>query len=128
MGEPVPPGLQGNSLKPVIDGTGGAAEADVFIEWNVREPDPGVADSPENAWESSADFSRSIVTSEGMKFNWSSLGEHELYHLAADPGETTNVVTESEMRPVVLRLLDRVRRWQERTGDDLELPVPVTSP
>jgi arylsulfatase A-like enzyme len=128
MGEPVPPGLQGNSLRAVIDGTGGAAETDVFIEWNVREPDPGAADSPENGWESSADSSRSIVTPEGMKFNWSSLGEHELYDLAADPGETTNVVTESEMRPVVLRLLDRVRRWQERTGDDLELPVPVVSP
>ncbi len=28
-----------------------------------------------------------------------------------------------EMHPVVLGLADRIRRWQERTGDSLDLPT-----
>jgi len=66
---------------------------------------------------------RSVVTPDGLKFNWSALVEHELYDLTKDPGETTNLVDVREMRPVVLGLADRIRRWQERTGDSLGLPT-----
>jgi len=123
MEEPIPPALQGYSLRPVVEGTGEPRESDVFIEWNVRAPEPGAADSPENAWEATGDFVRSVVTPDGLKFNWSALAEHELYDLTKDPGETTNLVNVREMRPVVLGLADRIRRWQERTGDSLELPT-----
>ena len=125
MGGPIPPALQGYSLKPVIDGSGPPPEPDVFIEWNVREPEPGAAASPENAWEATGDFVRSILTPDGLKFNWSALGEHELYDLTADPGETTNLVADSQVRSVIAQLAQRIRGWQERTGDPLALPTLV---
>ncbi len=117
MGEAIPPELQGYSLRPVLEGTGDPREPNVFIEWNVREPETGAAESPENAWESTADLVRSVVAPEGLKFNQSALGEHELYDLTRDPGETTNLVGAREMRPLIQRLTDHIRRWQERTGD-----------
>jgi arylsulfatase A-like enzyme len=117
VGEAAPPELQGYSLRPVLEGPREPRESNVFIEWNVREPEGGAPESPENAWETTADFVRSVVTPDGLKFNQSALGEHELYDLTKDPGETTNLVAAEHMRPLIQRLTDHIRRWQERTGD-----------
>jgi arylsulfatase A-like enzyme len=125
MEEPIPAELEGHSLKPVIEGARGPREPDIFIEWNVREPQgPHTRESPENAWESTGDFVRGIVTPDGWKLNWSALGEHELYNLRDDPGETVNLAAQRGRHSLIAGLADRIRHWQARTGDSLELPAP----
>ena len=51
------------------------------------------------------------------------MGAHELYHLTDDPLETTNLARRKEHRPLLSDLAGRIRDWQERTGDDVELPA-----
>jgi arabinogalactan endo-1,4-beta-galactosidase/arylsulfatase A-like enzyme len=41
----------------------------------------------------------------------------ELYDLARDPGETVNLAADVKYRPVLDRLLDDLRKWQEQTKD-----------
>ncbi|MHC4788811.1 MAG: sulfatase family protein [Planctomycetota bacterium] len=124
MGEAVPEGLQGQSLKGLIEGDAGPPQSDVFIEWNVRAPEgPDPRQSPQNAYESTGDFIRGIVTPDRWKFNWSALGEHELYSLNEDPGETTNLAGRAGSAPLMRDLAGRIRRWQEVTADALRLPA-----
>ena len=132
-----PPGhLQGKSLKPVLEDTGNTSD-DVFVQWNGEnsivtqdlreEPIPDYLakiTTREKAMASTRDTVRSIVTSDGWKFNWSQLGEHELYNLNEDPGETTNQAMNKESIPLVRKMAERIRRWQQRTGDALDLALP----
>lgn len=134
LGQSPAPALQGNSLRPLMDSPTADATGDVFLEWNG--PNNGLGDKvgsvqlPE--WMSEAadpaviraavtDPVRTIITADGWKFNCSPAGEHELYDLNADPGETHNRYTEN--RTLARRLTDRLRAWQARTGDTVELPA-----
>ena len=135
MGQPIPDHLQGKSLKPLLEKPGDVAhEEDVFIEWNG--PNNGFGDvlgkvsSPE--WMASlatkeqieqvtTDPVRTVITPDGWKFNYSPLGEHELYNLKHDPLETRNLATEPEHQPRMQELTARIRRWQEETGDKVNL-------
>ena len=58
-----------------------------------------------------------MVTPDGWKLNLSQRGEHELYDLSSDPGETENLFYRTESAPIVDRLKEEIARWQKRTGD-----------
>jgi hypothetical protein len=109
----------------------------VFIEWNGRDasmvgrlvkddamPDylQGIASHAE-ALEACADPVRSAVTPEGWKLNWSRRGDHELYNLNEDPGETANLAVGGKQTPRMRCMADLILRWQERTDDTLSLPA-----
>ena len=66
---------------------------------------------------------RTIVTPDGWKFNCSPAGEHELYHLEKDPMEMNNLAGTSGGLQVMKDLIRRLRQWQQRTADDVVLPV-----
>jgi arabinogalactan endo-1,4-beta-galactosidase/arylsulfatase A-like enzyme len=42
---------------------------------------------------------------------------YELYDIARDPGETVNLADDARHRPVVDRLIEELRKWQEQTHD-----------
>jgi len=114
MGKPVPKQSEGYSWRPMLDGAGELVEKDVFIEWSPG----GSGESDE------VDHSvRTIVTPDGWKFNWSAFGQHELYNLNEDPIESTNLVRRGEHRPLIRKLVKRIRAWQARTRDVVELPA-----
>ena len=136
LGQNIPGHLQGKSLKPVLEDTGNTSD-DVFVQWTgvnyivtqdlSEEPIPDYLakiTTREEAMAALGDVVRSIVTHDGWKFNWSQRGEHELYNLNEDPGETTNLVVRKDSLPLMRELAERIRRWQQRTGDALELPLP----
>ncbi len=134
---PPAPGLDGYSLRPLLEGTGAAPEEDVFIEWSGRnasalseglrggELAPYLCDMAtyEEAADAARDPVRSVLTPDGWKLNWSRRGDHELYDLNADPGERRNLAADPAARPRMRDLADRIRRWQERTADSCELPA-----
>ncbi len=134
MGQPVPEGLEGASLRPQLEGHGEAAPGDVFIEWNghnnglgdvigrVSIPAPlNEMATREEIIAAITDPVRTVITPDGWKFNCSPRGEHELYNLNEDRFETQNLA--GPARASLMRsLADRIRNWQERTGDTVELP------
>jgi arylsulfatase A-like enzyme len=133
LGAPAPTHLQGRSQRPALYGKAGALADTVFLEWNGpnngmeaffnRTPPPAwvsaLAD-PQRIEAANTDPVRTAIAADGWKLNCSPLGEHELYNLAADPLETTNVF--GEHKPVARRLREEIRDWQARTGDAVTLP------
>jgi len=133
MGQSIPDTMQGNSLLPVLQGAA-PAEENVFIEWSGLNN--GFGDivgqaSVLDCWEKIAseeeiiaalgDPVRTVITPDGWKYNWSPLGESELYHIAVDPGETINLVKHPEQKERIAAMRQLIRGWQQRTGDAAEL-------
>ncbi|MHC4983067.1 MAG: sulfatase-like hydrolase/transferase [Planctomycetota bacterium] len=128
LGCPAPPQLQGGrSLRSTISGRGVRGES-VFIEWNGTNtgcltgeapPGGGAARLPTEL----TDPVRTVVTPDGWKFNCSTVGEHELYDLSADPLETRNLARRCGQKKRMIELRDSIARWQEKTGDKVELPA-----
>lgn len=126
MGEPVPDELQGTSRVPVLEGESTLAGNDVFIQWTgVGHPTSGFSmDLSEREMETILQAPwRTIVSAEGWKLNLSPVDQCELYDLNADPYEQHNLFDDPAQRGRIRDLADRIRRWQERTGDDVVLPV-----
>ena len=136
LGQDAPAHLQGKSLRPLIDQSSGPPSAgDVFFEWHginalvqrdlQRDPLPEYIveiATRERALAALADPVRSLVTPDGWKLNYSPLGEHELYNLNRDPGETQNLAGKPEHRHRMNALGRRIKRWQKETEDPVQLP------
>ena len=128
MDQPIPGHLQGTSLSPLFQQRGTSANnRDVFVQWQgplgvspFPEAMRGVA-SEADLKASSEDSARTIVTPDGWKFNCSKLGEHELYNLHEDPVETRNLARDPQYSSLLRDLTTRLWRWQEETGDTVDL-------
>ncbi len=137
MGQRLPDHLQGESLASAVEAGGPAGRDAVFIQWNGS--DSGLDAIPQGDarpdWlaeiatddqiaSSVADRVRTIVRADGWKLNCSPLGEHELYQLENDPGETRNLHGTDEHRPIARELAEQIRSWQDRHGDTVVMPEP----
>jgi len=138
MGEPVPTEsteLEGSSLLTGPGDFGSGPQRDLFIEWNG--PNSGAkelsSDDPLPEWlrelgtreelsEAITDSIRTVVTPDGWKYNCSPRGDHELFNLTRDPYETINLAGRADLAPLRQDLTTRIRKWQEYTGDRVELP------
>ena len=130
LGEPIPPHLEGKSLRSALETGGEPVAEDVFIEWNSKE---GFVDTSalireypeylaeiatrEEAIAAIGDPIRTIVTADGWKLNYSALGMHELFNLTEDPYEVENLAYKPEMKPRVKDLVGRIERRRKRMGD-----------
>ena len=107
---------------------------DVFIEW--QGPNSGIVWEGEERGpsipksmryevgsrtlaEHILDPVRTIITPDGWKLNYSTLGEHELYNLQDDPDELHNLAVTGTYGGVFDDLSERIRRWQVDSGDSL---------
>ena len=94
--------LPGQSLIPLVEG-GKVAEEHVFIEWGTR---PRV---------------RTVVSPDGWKLCLSKEDKCQLFNLRDDPYETTNLYDSGKHEGVIARLAERIRAWQKKTGDKVEV-------
>ncbi len=112
MRQPVPEALEGKSLRQAAEGTVTELDQDIVIEWNGSNgysPNVELPDATkEQILESWSDPVRTLVTAQGWRFTCSPLGEHELYDLNVDPGETTNLAARAEHLPLMRRLRGRI--------------------
>ncbi len=122
MGEAVPDDLQGVSRVPVLRGDDELTDNDVFIEWDGADGHPPRSFGEAEVNRSMAQPLRTVISAERWKLNLYTGGPGELYDLNADPHELENLYDRPQHRDRVLDLADRVRGWQERTGDPAELP------
>ena len=98
-------GLAGRSLREYVDGS--------------EDPDrPMFAERERGARETAAGrhFQRLARTQE-WKYVYHSRGTSQLYHLAADPGETRNVIGESAAQTARRHMHATLLRWMEETND-----------
>ena len=150
LDQPTPEHLQGRSLRPLLAGQSSGSDADdVFVEWQglnhavsnalgirrggVEHLDPEdlsrdtIADylaqivTRDEAIAALTDTIRTVITQDGWKFNWSGLGQHELYNLTDNPGETVNLARDPAQQARLRELAGRIRQWQQRTGDTAAL-------
>ncbi len=107
MGQPIPVWLQGKSWSPyLLQGTQ-PPDQDVIVEWN--EAGPGDVRS--------SDLLRMMVTPDGWKMSVEADSRGELYNLAVDPRERTNLFYRDESIATIQQLVLRINRWQRSTGD-----------
>ena len=131
MGQPIPESLEGKSLKGIMANGSQRSEDHVFIEWQgpnngiggveaaiQSAAQSGLATTPEEIEASCTDPVRTVISPDGYRYSFSPLGEHELYDLNADPGETHNLIDQPEHAGRVADLLGTLREWQRRTRDE----------
>ncbi len=122
-GQPVPSTLPGRSLAGALTGADDLRRHDAFIEWNGDSPDlpdRNLGSAAINA--ASARPWRSVVTGDRWKLNLSASDDCELFDLANDPHELTNLFTDPAHDQRVHLLAAKIRQWQLDTGDSAPLP------
>jgi arylsulfatase A-like enzyme len=125
LGSEVPGKVDGKSLYPAMKGEASLEHNDVYIEWNAKGGEDNQSmfnEYRKGEWRErlehvlQADI-RTIVTPDGWKLCLSTCGEHELYHLAEDPCETTNLYFQAGHENKVAELTGKITDWQARTND-----------
>ena len=115
LGQPIPEHIQGTSLLPLLtEGDSAPDEAEVFIEWN-------------GPWGTTvySDVAVRTIRRGRWKLNVSANGDCELYDLQDDPDEIRNAVGDRGRERIIRMLFDRLREWQQETGDTVALPHPL---
>jgi arylsulfatase A-like enzyme len=125
LGSQTPQRMDGKSLFPAMKGEAGLEHNDVFIEWNAKggEDNKSMFDEyRKGEWRERLEQAlladiRTIVTPDGWKLCLSACGEHELYHLAEDPCETTNLYFQVGHEGKIAELTEKIADWKKKTGD-----------
>ncbi len=121
MGGGVPAHLQGKSLAPVLRGERGLDGNEVFVQWNgVSDIDDRHLGSEEIDLRNTQPW-RTIVR-DGWKLALCASDQCELFDLANDPYEQTNLFDDPAQRRRVRDLAARIRLWQHKNGDTAPLP------
>jgi arylsulfatase A-like enzyme len=127
MGAQPESALQGQSLMPLMAG-GEVDEDHVFIEWS---PGQGATNRVQNMDEFASEEdidrvakenTRTVISPDGWKLCLSDADKCQLFDLNKGPHETTNLFDSGKYDHVIQRLTKKIRAWQKRTGDDLQLP------
>jgi arylsulfatase A-like enzyme len=130
MNKNIPEHLQGKSLKALVENGGLVpADNDVFIEWTGIEGTVGGYAIPEKFKKTVPDReilykylgaeTRTIITQENWKYNYSPLGEDELYDLNKDSNELNNLAFELSHQKRIIKLREKINIWREETTDVL---------
>lgn len=132
LGQPIPDGVQGRSLWPILTGDPFPEEEfhSVYAELGVGGVHYGVDERPplHFAYESASFDELNCVTQSGnlkmvrmdqWKLIFDSQGNGELYDLDSDPGELVNYFGDPDLGGIQLRLMTELLQWTIRTEDDL---------
>ncbi len=103
-GEPVPDGVQGRSLRPLLEGEAPDWRDAVFAEYHGDEF--GL-------------YSQRMVRTGRYKLVYNAPDVDELYDLRADPAELRNLAGHPAYRAVRRRLSGALLEWMDRTDDPL---------
>lgn len=139
-GSEIPPGVQGRSLLPLLQGEDDPAEefASIYAECGIGGVPYGDDEEPDLDPARDYDYvGRPIlelnsVTQSGntkmlrrgdWKLLYDSTGHGELYHLPTDPAELNNRFGDHDTREVERDLMADLLRWTIRTDDPLPLAV-----
>jgi arylsulfatase A-like enzyme len=126
-GHQIPDELPGRSLAGALTGALDLRQHDAFIEWN------GISDTPDCVVHdrelgspqinvANARLWRGVVTGDRWKLNLCAQDDCELFDLANDPHELTNLFGDVGHARRARDLAARIRQWQADSGDSAPLP------
>ncbi len=101
---PPPPGLEGESLKPLWEGTRAKVRDTVFLPF--------------------LDIQRAVRDERWKLIAYPKIGHLQLFDLREDPYETVNLIGRPEHAVHIVRLRRQMQEWQTRVGDTA--PIPAT--
>ena len=108
-------------MKPMLVEGGDLRDNDVFVEWNGSGAlaDRNLGSEAINLLNTAP--WRGVVSGD-WKFCYCPTDRNELYNLRHDPHEMNNLADDPAHRDVIYQMAAKLRRWSERTGDE----VPIT--
>ena len=137
MGASTGRSLPGQSLAADARGSRDVTPNDAFIQWTAQRLRLAPVDKPNSGiWDEMLQIGterfgremaeaaimqgvRTVISSDGRwKLNHSSHGFHELFDLAADPGESDNLIDEMACRDTTDELRTRLHSWCASIGDE----------
>ncbi|MCC5790162.1 MAG: sulfatase-like hydrolase/transferase [Opitutales bacterium] len=120
LNQEVPDHLHGCSRAPILGGDAVHLNEDVLIQWNGNPPEErtvdeetpeflnDIAGSPERVQAATQQNTRTLITADGWRWSRNpELEDHELFHLAEDPLERSNLAQDPSQS-------DRIRSLDER--------------
>jgi arylsulfatase A-like enzyme len=107
-GVPPPAGLEGESLRPLWEGRKTMLRDSVFLPY--------------------MQIQRAVRDERWKLIAYPQIGHLQLFDLQMDPDERSNLIESPEYREHTRRLLERMRQWQAKTGDNLALPATNQPP
>ncbi len=122
LGLAAPDHLPGQSRVPVLCGQADLTANDVFVEWSGADGHPPASIGEAEPNRSLVHPLRTVVAADGWKLNLYDQGQGELYDLKADPHELENLYHRPAHQARIGELRERIRAWQEQTGDAVALP------
>lgn len=108
LGLVCPPDLEGESLRPLWEGTEDHVRDSVFLPF--------------------LDIQRAVRTERWKLIAYPKIRHLQLFDLQTDPDERTNLMDRAEYLGHVQRLRGLLRQWQARVGDTLEVPTETQLP
>lgn len=103
IGAPIPSGLDGRSLKPILTGQVRAVRETLFTAYR--------------------DVQRAIRDERWKLIIYPRIGRAQLFDLRRDPEETRDLSADPRQAPVIEQLRQRLQQWQNRLGDKLPITV-----
>src|SRR5579864_2507012 len=126
LGKAPPAKLPGRSLVPIVFGENSDAR-NVFIEWNPYKKqekrlkkETSLA-PPREVSRAIRESTRTVIAPDGWKLSLREDDLCELYNLHDDSSEQRNVYYNGQFADVINRCTADIRRWQQETGDTVQL-------
>jgi arylsulfatase A-like enzyme len=125
MGKKIPASLEGKSIVPLLTGKN-IPEDYVFIEWNPSNyqeaPYKGALKiSSEEIKHSMLASTRTVIAPDGWKLCLRDKDHSQLFNLAEDPLETSNLYYDPANKGMIEFLTQKINEWQEETKDVIEV-------
>jgi len=105
---PLPDGVDGKDLTPVIKGSAGTVRTSLFTVYRNTV--------------------RAVRTDEWKLIRYPQRDFNQLFNLKQDPLELNNLAYKAENQPKVGKLLDSLIKWQAETGDTAVLTSKTILP
>ena len=103
LGMQRPPGLEGESLRPLWEGKQASVRDSVFLPF--------------------IQIQRAVRDERWKLIVYPKISHLQLFDLQNDPDETTNLIDRPESAEPTRRLLALMKQWQAKVGDTLEIPT-----
>jgi len=108
LGLPPPASFEGQSLRPLWEGTQERIRDSVFLPF--------------------LDIQRAVRDDRWKLIAYPKIGHLQLFDLQTDPHEITNLINHSEFAPHIDRLRATMQQWQTNVGDTVQIPTDNKPP
>ena len=103
-----PPGIEGKDLRPIWEGRADGVRDSVFLSFSKIQ--------------------RSVRDERWKLIRYPQINHTQLFDLKNDPDELNNLADEPSQAGQVKQMLQKLKQWQQKVGDDLPLTVANPKP